>query len=377
MLIAQDVLTAAESWYPDRSPIELLAVLRAEQERFLPTWLSAWAAARDELPAPLTAEVAATRERAERIRRLGDRLRAAVPQAQAVKGVAVTDRYPAGLVRQMADLDVVLPDADTAWRAVGAVVAETGAGIRGVSTFPVPGPGRPGLLISVILPARHALESPLRLDVSTHVLMGNGTTVPARAWIGRPGEVELAVHLVLVAAKPLERPYQLKQLVDATVLADALGPAGLARARQLAAPLGLLPELQAVFALAARHGLPVPAPVGPGPARRARVGRVIRFLAASRRHPVQAALRQLQRTEVTDPTRFRGWRRAWRLVDRRLPVLSPAREGLLRFGLPVTVRGATDRPLLRTPYGDYLLVTGAEVAESWLGEGLLPADATE
>jgi len=37
--------------------------------------------------------------------------------------------------------------------------------------------------------------------------------------------------------------------------------------------------------------------------------------------------------------------------------------GLSRFGLPVDVRGATDRPPLRTPFGD------------WLDDGLVPADA--
>jgi hypothetical protein len=40
----------------------------------------------------------------------------------------------------------------------------------------------------------------------------------------------------------------------------------------------------------------------------------------------------------------------------------------------VDVRGATDRPLLRTPFGDYLMVTGAEVTEDWLDDGLVPAD---
>jgi hypothetical protein len=58
-------------------------------------------------------------------------------------------------------------------------------------------------------------------------------------------------------------------------------------------------------------------------------------------------------------------------------VLSPARDGLLRFGLPVTVQGDTDRPLLRTPFGDYLLVTGAQVTEDWLDDGLVPAGAGE
>ena len=110
MLTADHVLAAAESWYPDRSPMELLAVLRAEQERFVPTWLSA-RATREELPAALVAELAAARERAEQIRQLGQRLRAAVPEARTVKGPALADRYPAGLARLMADVDVVVPDA--------------------------------------------------------------------------------------------------------------------------------------------------------------------------------------------------------------------------------------------------------------------------
>ena len=146
MLTAEHVLALAESWYPDRSPVELVAVLRSEQERFLPTWLSAWAT-REELPAPLAAELAATRERVEGIRRLGERLRAAVPAARTAKGFAITDRYPAGLARQMADLDVVVPDTATLWRVAEVAAAEVGAEVRGVSTFPVPEPGRRGVLV--------------------------------------------------------------------------------------------------------------------------------------------------------------------------------------------------------------------------------------
>jgi hypothetical protein len=374
VLTADHVLAAAESWYPDRSPMELLAVLRAEQERFVPTWLSA-RATREELPTALVAELAAARERAERIRQLGQRLRAAVPAARTVKGPALADRYPAGLARLMADVDVVAADAGAVWRVAAAAAADSGAEVRGVSTFPVPEPGRRGLLVGMRMPERFALEHPLHLDICTHVLVGNGSTVPARAWIGRPGdELEPAAHLLLIAAKPLERPYGLKQVVDAAVLADALGPAGVARARQLAGPLR--PELRAVLDLAARHGLPVPEPpVGAGEARLARVGRAARFAAANRRRPLRASLRVLQHTEVVDPARSRGRRRVWRAVDRRLPVLSPARDGLFRFGLPVTVQGATDRPLLRTPFGDYLLVTGAQVTEDWLDDGLVPVGA--
>jgi hypothetical protein len=377
VITADDVLAMAESWYPDRSPIELLAVLRAEQERFVPTWLSAWAT-REALPAPLAAEVTQTRARAEAIRGIGERVLAAVPGARTIKGLTVSDLYPAGLARLMSDLDVVVPDAGAVWRVAEVAAADFGAEVRAVSTFPVRPPGRRGLVIGMQAPQRLALEHPVGLDVSTHALVGNGSTVPARAWIGRPGGPELAAHLLLIAARPLERRYGLKQLLDAAVLADALGPAGIARARQLAGPLGLLPELRGIFQLAVRHGLPVPEPpVGTGAARLARARRVAGFAVASRRRPLRASLQLLQHTELRGPEASPGRRRAWQVADRRLPVLSPARDGLFRFGLPVTVRGATDRPLLRTPFGDYLLVTGSEVTEDWLDDGLVPAGTGE
>jgi hypothetical protein len=278
----------------------------------------------------------------------------------------------------MSDLDVVVPDAATVWRVAEVVAGATGAEVTAVSTFPVPEPGRRGLLIAMRAPHRLPLEHPLGVDISTHVLVGNATTVPARSRIGRPGEDELAASLLLAAAKTLERPYGLRQVLDAAVLAEALGPAGLARARQLAAPLSLLPELRAIFELAARHGLPVPPPpVGARAARLARARRAARFVLASRRRPLPASLQLLQYAEMADPAWWRHRRRAWRVADRRLPVLSPARDGLFRFGLPVTVRGATDRPVLRTPVGDYLMVTGAEVTEDWLDDGLVPRGAAE
>lgn len=375
MITADDVLALAESWYPHRSPIELLAVLRAEQERFVPTWLSA-RATREPLPDALAAEVAWARERTEAIRSLRERVLAAVPEAQAVKGLAVSDLYPAGLARLMSDLDVVVPDAGPVWRVAETATAEIGAEVSAVSTFPLPEPGRHGLIVGMRAPQRLPLEHPVGLDISTHALVGNGSTVPARAWIGRPGRPELAAHLVLIAARPLERRYGLRHLLDGAVLADALGPAGVARARRLAAPLGLLPELRGIFELARRHGLPIPEPpVGTSAARLARVRRATRFAASSRRRPLRASLQVLQHTELRGPEASRGRRRAWQIADRRLPVLSPARADMFRFGLPVDVRGVTDRPLLRTPFGDYLMVTGAEVTEDWLDDGLVPTDA--
>jgi len=376
-------LLLVRSWFPEPDNLFwLLSVLRREEPAFVPTFLSAHAT-RSSLPIGLAAEVDLARTRLARLRRIQGVIQAQVPDVIAVKGLAVADAYPPGLTRRTGDLDLVAPDEPAVWQIAHVASVEFGLTVRSVLAFPARTGGVPGRGVMVNLVARPTptFDEPISLDVSTHALIGNGTTVPA--WRGPaprpPGPAE---HLLMITAERLEQSFGLKDIFDASVLAGELardGDGALMRARELIGHAHLLPELAELFDLATRHCLPLPAAARPlaGQVRRARAKRGLHLVATAAAHPVQAPLHSLQRAEVLPSRAARLRRRLWHAVDRRLPVGAPVRSELFRFGMLVQVSGETDRPLLRSPLGDYLLVNGAEISEAWLDHAVVPTAGPE
>lgn len=376
---AEHALALARAWFDEPDNLAcLLRVMRRRSSGFVPTFLSAYARCVGPLPPELAAEVDEVRDRSRRLRQVHDAIVATVPGTVALKGIAVADLYPTGLVRRSGDLDLLAPDRASAWRVAQVAVGEHGLRVRSVTTFParrgaITGEG---LMVNMAGVPASAFEDPLSVDVCTHAVVGNGSTVPA--WHGPaarpPGPAE---HLVAVAAEALEQPFNVKDVFDATVLSWRLtaGDGSLSAAWRLAADAGLEPELAALLDVAARHGMPVPAGrrrTGPARARRG-----LGLAAATAAHPLQVPLHALQSAEVL-PKRLRRPRRAlWSVADRRLPVTAAVRSALFRYGIPVEVDGTTDRPVLRSPLGTYLLVNGSTVDERWFDDGLTPRAAED
>jgi hypothetical protein len=369
----EDVLRFAESWFPSAdTPFTLLASIRRHQPRFVGTFLSARAAT-EELPAQLAGELAAVRSRQRWLAEIEAVVRRQVPGLAVMKGSAVAAEYPPGLVRDAGDIDLVAGDAATAWRAAEVAAAEVGVLGTTVSTFPLRcGQPPTGLLVTVEGLPEHPLTEPPSLDITTHAVVGDGSGVPA--WTVPPGvSFGLPEHMLAVAAERLEGPFTAKDVLDGAVLAGRLDDRGeLGSLVPLAVRARLVPEVAELLELGARHGLPMPgaALVSRAAVRRARAARHRDQVRCAARHPAIAALRFLQSAE-TYPVRWAGPRqRWWRMVDRLMPVKAPVRAALVRHGLPVEISGDTDRPVLRSTLGDYLLVNAADVAERWFDSGL-------
>ena len=382
-VVADDAVALARSWFPEPDDLSwLLAVLRQRARGFTATFLSAYGVGAP-LPADLAAEVAVATARTALLRKVQQTLQAAVPDVVAVKGLAVADAYPEGVARRLGDLDLVTGDEAALWQVVEVGAREFGLTVRAVLTFPVPSTSMAtrGLMVTLKAVPRTPFEEPVALDVSTHALVGDGTGVPA--WPGprgrRPGPAD---HLVMIAAERLEQPFTPKDVFDAAVLAGEVadgGGAALAAARALAREIRLEPEFAELLELAAFHELPVPDQLRftRSEVRAARARRGRELAAVLVRHPLEASLHAVQRAEVL-PSRGAGPRRQlWRAADRWLSPQAPVRRALFGFGLPVVVDGHSDRPLLRSPAGDYLLVNGREVTDAWLDAALAPAPDPE
>ncbi|OLF13985.1 hypothetical protein BLA60_02055 [Actinophytocola xinjiangensis] len=369
---AEHVSALAESWLPAEpdSAFEILTALRGRAPSFVPTWLSALAT-RGPLPEDLAGELRRVRERTAWLRTVRDAVLAHVPGSYAVKGHAVADRYPAPLVRSMADLDVVVPDLPGAWSLAEYLAAEHGASIHAVVTYPTAGCA----VMTLVAFPEATFDPPLAVDVYTFGFPGDAGNVPSRKAYGRVPDAGPAEHLTMIAAEGLEGDFGPKDILDAAVLVTGEdGEDEFALARRYAHELRLVPELAALLDLAAGHGLPVPefASVPAAEARAARAARTARRLAEGLRHPAVVTLQTLQRGEAY-PTRLRTARRlAWRLVDGVLPPRSPVRTHLLRFGVPVRVTGRYPGDLLTSPHGEFLLVNSARITRRVLHPALEP-----
>lgn len=367
---ADHVSALAESWLPAEpdSAFDILRALRTRAGSFVPTWLSAMAAS-GQLPAHLAEELRLVQERTARLRVVRDAVLAHVPGAYAVKGHAVADRYPAPLVRGMADLDIVVPDLPSAWRLAEFLTAEHGTSLHAIVTYPTAG----CVVMTLAAFPEQTFDAPLAVDVYTFGFPGDAGCVPGRKAFGRVPDPGPAEHLTMIAAEGLEGDFDPKDILDAAVLVNGQdGRDEFALAHRYARELRIVPELAALLDLAARHGLPVPdfARVSVAEARVARVTRAARRVAAGLRAPVTVVLQGLQRSEAY-PTRWRAARRlAWRLVDGVLPPRSPIRAHLLRFGVPVRVTGPYPGELLTSPYGEFLLVNSARITHRVLHPAL-------
>ncbi|MET9628324.1 hypothetical protein ABZX92_12750 [Lentzea sp. NPDC006480] len=359
-LTADHVVELARSWFPEAAdnPHTMLGVLRKRTPAFVPAWLSALDVTGVALRPEHHAELATARDRVTTMRALTEALVAKFPEAQPLKGVAVVDRYPAGVVRTMNDVDVVVPDIRTLWTLAEWLRDELGLTIvKALSAFGADDGGPVGLLLSLEAPPVHPLAQRVNVEITTHAWLGDAGAVRPRRTL--PGDgFGLPEQLLMIVAERLEGPFGLKDVLDGAVLQRELSAAESERLVASAAELGVLPHLAELRRHITEHGLgpdlPTPRP------RRTVLGRGVAQVA---RGPLVAALRHLQRAEAF-PGPFAGQRRwMWRAVESVLPTAAPLRRRLWAYGVPVT---GTAPEVLRTPFGSFLMVGSAAVGEHWL-----------
>lgn len=255
--------------------------------------------------------------------------------ARVMKGPSIAGRYPAGLVRPVGDLDLVVSDEEALWRTVEIVLRDFRTAEAHVTLFGYPSQH---VLVSLTWPAADPVLDPsLKVEVCTAALAGDGGAVGIRPSLP---ECQALGDLLALAEERFERAFGVKDVVDMLVLDRAELPAveeivDTVEAYQVA------PELDELLGLTRGY-------LGTGP-----LTEVATALA-------EAASRERRRRET--------WVR---------PAVRPGADGLeaafasgkpvggllLRHRDPQPGRGPgrsfvhrfPDMAILRTPVGDYLL----------------------
>jgi len=313
-------------------PAEAVVLVHRSQPSLAATLWSAWEAEGKALNPALSYELAVVRGRIEYYRALASRLRAHVPGLVPVKGLEVADRYPAGLARAMNDLDFVAPVEADLWRAVRLLLDEGWDLHTATFTYFA---GALRVLVSLRRPNEDEYALPYGVEVATYVTLGDmGGVAPL---VGLPEACRRSPVLknaMMLLYERFEQPYRARDLVDATLLLGSLDANETAAWRRVVGSLGLWSEYAELVRLVEAAGfaeLPA-APPGAWIRPVTRVRRAAHGLGLLR-YPVAGTAKHLQRRHVAGRSGVTG-RRAWQLAQRRLPVGTAVREGLLAFGLP-------------------------------------------
>ncbi|MFG2636843.1 hypothetical protein ACGFX8_23735 [Streptomyces sp. NPDC048362] len=252
----------------------------------------------------------------------------AVPGARTVKGPSLARYYPAGLLRAIGDLDVVVPDEATLWRVLGEVLDRREAGEALMTELRED--GRRDLLVSVWwLGEDPMLDLDRGVEVTTFAYGGLAErAVPLRP---EPPVEQVYADVLAIAEERFQRDFTLKDVLDLVCVLTSPGapdPAALAR---VAADYALAPELRELCGKATAH----PALAAAVPA------------------------------ELPD-----GLREPARLEEARRTARGPLAQQPRHYGFQLTEplrRGAGDAArdhdfggvlLRRTPVADFLLVDG-------------------
>jgi hypothetical protein len=259
-------------------------------------------------------------------------------RARVVKGPSLARRYPAGLVRPVGDLDLVVPAEDALWPAVHTLLVQRRVEDIYVTLFGHP---QRHTLVTAWWPAADPImDPPLGVELSTAAFGGNQDCVPSRTDL--PADSFLA-DLLSLAEERFQRPFTAKDIIDVAVLGGVQAP----RAAQIVAAAAhhmLAPELAELLELARTRvemgTLTTAAGLLGGPAERERARRAAWQVPTPRTglDPVTTVLASgkplggLRLGEL-------GWREGY---------------------CPSVVHTFEGGALLRTPVGDYLL-SGDEV----------------
>jgi hypothetical protein len=248
-----------------------------------------------------------------------------VADVRVVKGPSLGRHYPDDLLRPVGDLDLVVPDEEGLWRAVRAITETVAVDHIDFSLF---GAQSRHVIAVVWWPARDPLLDPAcSVDLSTAAFAGNLKAVGCRSELP---ENPLIADLLSLAEERFQRPFDAKDFIDVLVLSGL----DLPPARDIvnaADSLQLAPELSELLVTASEH-------VTLGP-----LGEVIPLAHdAVERERARRSEAPSAGTMPDDPP-LHGF-----LLRR-----TPWRNDLLRAEQH-DFEGGT---LLRTPVGDYLLVS--------------------
>jgi hypothetical protein len=219
----------------DATPAELVDASRG-RNRSLVTLLTWWILHGRRLPDCLARELDHHKERLAGYGRLLTEVRGVAADVVPAKGPSIACLYPAGLLRQMADLDLHFRSSDGLWAAAGRLVA-SGWSPQTVWAWNLA--GSPAFHLELTRPSRQPLLLiPERVELTTIAYQGDHVWRPPRLRAWPEGtEVTIADCLVWLLDELGERRLRMRDLFDLAVLAHAAEQAGLDSFVTEAAPL--------------------------------------------------------------------------------------------------------------------------------------------
>ncbi|HEY2442112.1 MAG TPA: hypothetical protein VGI31_03170 [Streptosporangiaceae bacterium] len=369
---------------PADGPAEIAALVRETQPAFAATLFSAWQAEGAPLNPALRYEVAATAARVEYYRSVASRLMSAVGSGlSTIKGLEVAALYPDGFVRYMNDLDFIAPAQSDLWRAVS-LLMQDGWDLDTATFSHLDGDLH--VVVSFRRQPDDLYELPYGIEIATYYTLGDQGGIPPIVRLPEQWRVPAIKNMLMLLHERYEQPFRARDLVDASLLHDSLrGPEADTLHAAIVA-LGLTVEYSELVRLVAGTGLAPLAelPGGRWPGARERARRLARGASFFAR-PVAGTGRHLQRRVLMGKT-GRAESVAWAGVQRRLPVTTAVRAGLLAYGLPldgpkpdVSAAVLCSRGPMTwadTPVGRFLLTIGDEVSEAAVEELSAPALTT-
>jgi hypothetical protein len=364
-------------------PDEMVELVRRAEPGLAVTLFSAWEASGADLNPALRGEVEAVRHRMEFYRSVIGGIRAKVPGLTLIKGLEVADLYPAGLVRNMTDIDVVAPSESAQWDIVD-ILLQQGWELDTGSAISIDGELR--IMISMILPHEDRYQPAYSAEIGTAYTLGNLAGIPPVLSLPAPWQVPAIKNMLMLLNERYEQPFRAKDLIDFALLHEQLDDADVGTLHQAVTELCLAVEYSELTGLVRAAGLATipPLPGGSQAVANARARRLARQVGFVRR-PVGWAARNLQRRQMLGQAR-RAEDLVWGAVPRWMSVASAVRAGLVSFGLPLdgpppdvkaaVLRHRNGATWVDTPVARFLLTIGDEVSQAAIDELSAPGERT-
>jgi hypothetical protein len=354
------------------SPAETVLLIRQRQPSFAATMYSAWEREGEPLNPALQYELDLQRDRLTRYREVTATIAERMPDAVPLKGLQVAALYPPGLVRQMNDLDYMVPDQVTLWR-FARLMVELKWDIESATFMTLDGELQ--AMVAFRLPNADRFTPPFGVEIATHATLGDLTGVPAVITLPPSWLVPEVKNLVMLLFERFEQTFRARDVVDATLQLEALGRDRFPLVAKEISRLGLWPEYAELRELMRRAEIgdlpPAPPAGGVAMSHGRRAARAVTPFA----RPMPSVARELQRRMVYGKLGRLG-RRAWTKAQDRVTPAWALRAGLLCFGLPVdggppglttaTVHERDDVCWVETPIGRFILTHAAEISEDAL-----------
>ena len=342
-LISTELLGALLGRPEDAPPWLLMIAARQEKYSLPPLVLSLFECEGVALGSGSSDELRRARRRHQTYLHLASAVRSELP-ARVMKGPSIASHYPAGLVRPVGDLDLVVPNEEALWRAVEIVLRHNRAAEVHVTLF-----GHPGwhVLVTLTWPADDPVLDPeLKIEVCTAALAGDGGAVGIRPALP---EHQALADLLALAEERFQRAFGVQDVVDVVVLDRADLPA-VGEIVDTVEAYQLAPELVELLESAREH-------IGTGPLAKVATGLGEAATRERRRRGAWVRPTVEQDADWLEVAFASGKPVGGLLLRRTDP--EPAR-GLRRSVIDRFSAGA----ILRTLVGDYLLSSGSVVERS-------------